>query len=77
MRPRQYWTMTHDWRCILCGNEIGVYEPMLIVGEDGERETSRAAEPELVVGEERLYHSACLARHGNAAALATPVGLAG
>jgi len=43
----------------------------VLVGAGGERETSRAAEPDLVVGRERLYHAVCLARHEDRTQLAS------
>ena len=55
--------MGQDWRCILCGRVIGVYERLILLGERGERETSRATEPNLIVGRDRLYHAECLAHH--------------
>jgi len=60
-----------DWRCILCGRSIGAFERLVLVGAGGERETSRAAEPDLVVGRERLYHAVCLARHEDRTQLAS------
>lgn len=33
--------------CLYCGDIIGVYEPILVVEHDGERETSLAREPSL------------------------------
>jgi hypothetical protein len=51
--------MRPDWRCAHCGDVIGVYEPLILVDESGERLTSRAAEPELAQIEGRQYHRAC------------------
>ncbi len=33
-----------DWRCTVCGEVIGVYEPAVLSSEQGEMRTSRAAE---------------------------------
>jgi hypothetical protein len=33
--------------CLYCGDVIGVYEPIVVVEHEGERETSLAREPEL------------------------------
>jgi hypothetical protein len=47
-------------RCLVCGEVIGVYEPLVQVFADGVRESSRAAEPALSGGAGgSLYHAAC------------------
>jgi len=38
---------------------IGVYEPMVLTGDDGERETSLAIEPSLCATMDPCYHRAC------------------
>ncbi|HMD52753.1 MAG TPA: hypothetical protein VKG62_08550 [Solirubrobacteraceae bacterium] len=48
--------------CELCGEVIGVYEPLIAVGEGDARETSRAAEPNLQEGVE-CFHRACFETH--------------
>jgi len=40
-------SMDEVWRCARCGDVIGVYEPLVIVDENGARHVSRAAEPQL------------------------------
>jgi hypothetical protein len=51
-------------RCAHCGDVIGVYEPLLeVVGDALERETSRAAEPDLsLAGGAAWYHAGCYRR---------------
>ena len=51
-------------RCNLCGEVIGVYEP-LIVAVSGEttRETSQAAEREIASRPGKHYHLACWNEH--------------
>lgn len=44
-------------RCRLCGEVIGVYEPVIVGVEAGWRETSVAAEPHL---DGDCYHGQCL-----------------
>ena len=46
-------------RCGHCGDVIGVYEPMVLTGDDGERETSLAIEPSLCATMDPCYHRAC------------------
>jgi hypothetical protein len=48
-----------DWKCAHCGEVIGVYEPLIVVEGFYERETSRAAEPELAHVEGQHYHRNC------------------
>jgi hypothetical protein len=48
-------------RCGVCGDVIGVYEPLVCVLEESVRHTSRAAEPLHRRPGERLYHRACYA----------------
>lgn len=38
---------TLDFRCALCADVIGVYEPLVVREGSGARITSRAAEPQL------------------------------
>jgi hypothetical protein len=47
-------------RCELCGDVIGVYEPLIHAHGNGVRASSRAADPSLSVGTSgSLYHAAC------------------
>jgi hypothetical protein len=47
-------------RCELCGEVIGVYEPLIHVHANGVHESSRAADPYLSEGARgSLYHAAC------------------
>jgi hypothetical protein len=48
-------------RCPLCGDVIGVYEPMVLVNEHGPRETSGAAEPTLGDAPGARFHRDCFA----------------
>jgi hypothetical protein len=46
--------------CLYCGDRIGVYEPIIVVEHDGERQTSLANEPELARRPRvLLVHSHC------------------
>jgi len=62
-------TPTNVLTCAHCGDVIGVYEP-LILARDGEvRETSLAAERDVVSSRTTHYHRACyLARAAEASA---------
>jgi hypothetical protein len=54
-------------RCEICGEPVGVYEPLVKV--DGERvcRTSRAAAPDLSWGEDgACYHARCFDQGTNA-----------
>jgi hypothetical protein len=51
--------------CEVCGEVIGVYEPLVMCTSREERTTSRAAEPELSLGDGVCYHREC---HAEAAA---------
>jgi len=47
-------------RCELCGEVIGVYEPLIYVHAGGVRQSSRAADPVLsATASGSLYHAAC------------------
>jgi hypothetical protein len=62
-------TMSHDghdtigarFHCRLCGEVIGVYEPLVAFTSSGSRTTSRAAEPELDPAD-TYYHRLCYLR---------------
>ncbi len=51
--------MTRTPRCSVCGDVIGVYEPLIIVTTTGTRTTSLAKEPELIDDGAELTHLAC------------------
>lgn len=54
-------TTPHALTCAHCGDVIGVYEP-LILNRDGEiRETSLAAERDVVLARGAHYHRVCYA----------------
>jgi hypothetical protein len=56
---REHFTMTSP-RCELCGDVIGVYEPLIYVHANGVHKSSRAADPNLeAAGSGSLYHAAC------------------
>jgi hypothetical protein len=38
---------------------IGVYEPLTVVSCEGRRDTSLAAEPEVALTDEPIFHRAC------------------
>jgi hypothetical protein len=42
---------------------IGMYEPMVVVIDEEVRETSRAAEPSIIVESAERYHKACYLEH--------------
>ena len=44
--------------CRLCGGRIGVYEPIVALTAEGDRETSRAREPDLT-RDDVLMHAQC------------------
>ena len=59
--------MTPKLRCVHCDEAIGVYEPLIVVVAGEARETSRAAEPDLLLESAEHYHRACyLERIGTA-----------
>jgi hypothetical protein len=45
--------------CPLCGDVIGAYEPLLVVGGGAARRSSLMREPSLGSGEEVIVHRAC------------------
>jgi hypothetical protein len=52
-----------DLRCAGCGDVIGVYEPIVHLGNGSTSETSRAAEPSLSASSPSLvYHAHCYAQ---------------
>lgn len=52
-----------EWRgavlCPVCGDAIGVYEPMIVITGGGARRTSRAREPSLTQDDGILVHASC------------------
>lgn len=60
---------SHDgFRCHLCGDVIGVYEPLILCPDSMPRTTSRAAEPTLAPGDV-YYHPACFIRRHTGASV--------
>jgi hypothetical protein len=58
VQPEQFTTTPP--RCELCGEVIGVYEPLIYAHANGVRESSRAADPGLSASAAgSLYHAAC------------------
>jgi hypothetical protein len=55
-------------RCLICGDVLGVYEPLLVVGPKGGRTSSFAREPLLGSGDEMLMHRACGLEFGSMSA---------
>lgn len=51
-------------RCPVCGDVIGVYEPLVVVAAGSMRTTSLAREPALGSGREVLVHRGCGADAG-------------
>jgi len=51
--------MTGRVLCPLCGDVIGVYEPLLVVGGGAARRSSLAREPLLGSGEDVIVHHDC------------------
>jgi hypothetical protein len=46
--------------CAVCGDVIGVYEPIVVIDRGIARDTSLAKEPLLTAaGQERIVHRAC------------------
>ncbi len=45
--------------CEVCGDVIGVYEPLVMRTIENERTTSRAAEPELHARDGAYFHREC------------------
>ena len=45
--------------CPVCGDVIGVYEPLAVVRGESVRRTSLAMEPSLASGEEVITHASC------------------
>jgi len=50
--------MSGVW-CAVCGGVIGVYEPVVVLGDGSARSSSLAREPALGSGSEVLAHDAC------------------
>ena len=50
---------TGTLRCQLCGDVIGMYEPLILLTNHAVRETSRTAEPGLAATAGDHYHSEC------------------
>jgi len=52
-------TMPARLFCAVCGDVIGVYEPLIAVDAGSVRRTSLAIEPTLGSGEEAIAHAGC------------------
>jgi hypothetical protein len=50
--------------CPVCGDAIGVYEAVVVIGDGTPRTTSLAREPELESGERPIVHRSCASRAG-------------
>ncbi len=48
--------------CELCGERIGVYEPIVAIEDDVPRETALAREPELLRTRPKVMHALCAHR---------------
>jgi hypothetical protein len=55
-------------RCSACGDVIGSYEPLVLLGAGGARETSAAAEPDIRDAQGEYYHRNCYTGTLNGAA---------
>lgn len=62
----------HRLVCAQCGDVIGVYEPMVVVGVQPQVETSVAADPALTDAGGQPYHAACFRRRGAVVATDDP-----
>jgi len=51
--------VSHRLFCPLCGDVIGVYEPVMVVGGGTARTSSRAREPLVGSDEDVVLHRAC------------------
>jgi hypothetical protein len=49
-------------RCTICHEIVGVYEPVLVVGQEPSRPTSLASDPQLSNNGCQLMHLACAGR---------------
>ncbi len=45
--------------CTVCGEPVGVYESILVIGRDSARTTSLAREPSVGFGAEHVAHRSC------------------
>lgn len=50
--------------CPVCGDVIGVYEPVVVIGPSRARRTSLANEPSLSQEEDVVMHRACAVADG-------------
>jgi hypothetical protein len=58
-----------SFSCRLCGEVIGVYEPLVACESSHTRTTSRAAEPGLQAQDGTYYHRTCFSEHNRATRL--------
>ncbi len=48
--------------CGICGDRLGVYEPVVVIDKSGPRITAQAAEPDLPLREGACFHKVCFER---------------
>lgn len=48
--------------CAICQDTVGVYEPVLVLGEEHAQPTSLASQPQLMTDDCQLVHVACARR---------------
>lgn len=60
-RPYSVASMSERLRCVRCGEVIGSYEPLVLRLGGRARETSRAAEPDIVLEPGEHFHERCYA----------------
>lgn len=58
-RAREPSVAIERFLCEVCGDVIGVYEPLVMLTIASERSTSRAAEPELRARDGAYFHREC------------------
>jgi hypothetical protein len=55
-------------RCELCGEQIGIYEALVVRSQQDARRTSFAAEPDLLQSDATWYHDECSQHMGSSGA---------
>jgi hypothetical protein len=64
--PQGEWRFVEPPRCSVCDDVIGVYEPLVQLGDGFARRTSRAAEPE-ICSSGHCFHLECYERSADEA----------